>query len=177
MKRSQTTERATRRSQCPSTAHPWSFTKSCSIVFCAKIVFDLTLLDARFAYAALRNRIEYVGMAYNRGTQPPLFSAQPTVKLWGSRQQQRLSLHLRLSPRPNQNRRRKPKQKQKQSRSASQSKNQSQSPRQCLCQRTTKERERRKSRRTKKMKSGILWRMRTKHGCFGFGAVVAASAA
>ena len=98
MKRSQRTERATRRSQCPSTAHPWSFTKSCSIVFCAKIVFDLTLLDARFAYAALRNRIEYVGMAYNRGTQPPLFSAQPTVKLRGSRQQQRLGLRHRPKP-------------------------------------------------------------------------------
>ena len=37
------------------------------------MVFDLTPLDARFAYAALRNRIEYVGMAYNRGTQPPPF--------------------------------------------------------------------------------------------------------
>ena len=138
MKRSQRTERATRRSQCPSTAHPWSFTKSCSIVFCAKIVFDLTLLDARFAYAALRNRIEYVGMAYNRGTQPPLFSAPPTVKLRGSRQQQRLGLRHRLSPSPSQNRRRRAKEKQKQSRSARVRAKQNQSQR--LCQRR-KERE------------------------------------
>ena len=108
--------------------------------FYAKMVFDLTPLDARFAYAALRNRIEYVGMAYNRGTQPPLFSAQPTVKLWGSRQQQRLSLRHRLSPSPSQNRRRRAKEKQKQSRSARVRAKQNQSQR--LCQRR-KEREHR----------------------------------
>ena len=33
--------------------------------FYAKMVFDLTPLDARFAYAALRNRVGYVGVAYN----------------------------------------------------------------------------------------------------------------
>ena len=62
--------------------------------FYAKFVVDLTPLDGRFAYAALRNRIGYIGIAYNpehqrlleerllslleadmRNSESPLFSA------------------------------------------------------------------------------------------------------